>query len=83
MIDILKSSVQRLGLVSGVAATLTMAAFLVAGAANAQATDPVDTAFDTLQSKVTTYGGATVALVVAVVVLFFGIKMLRKGAAKA
>lgn len=73
----------RLGL-AGIASSIMLAtAMLVAGPASATPADPVADAFTDLQAKVTTYGAAVVALVVAVVVLFFGIKFLKRGASKA
>jgi hypothetical protein len=64
-------------------ALMVVGMFVMAGAASATPADPVGDAFDTLQGKVTLYGAAVVALVVAVVVLFFGIKFLKRGASKA
>lgn len=57
----------------------------VVGAAGASATpaDPVETAFNDMEAKVTTYGGAIVALVVLSIGIFLGIKYLRKGVSKA
>lgn len=81
MIETLKGAGARAGLVTGVTTGFVMLGLVLAGAQ--AAADPVDDAFGDLQSKATTYGGATVALVVAVVVLFFGIKMLKRGASKA
>jgi hypothetical protein len=45
--------------------------------------DSTLTAFNDLQDKVGTYGGAIVGLVVAAVVVTFGIKWLKRGASKA
>lgn len=64
---------------------LTFASLVVVGsvsAASAQ-TDPVADAFTSMEGKITTYGGAIVALVVLAVGIFLGIKYLRKGVSKA
>jgi len=73
----------KAGIVGGAVSTLLLTAFVLAGPASAQTVDPVSTAFDTMQAKIGTYGGAIVALVVASAVLFLGIKYLRKGTSKA
>lgn len=74
---------QKSGLAGIGTALLFAASMVLAGAASATPADPVGDAFTELQGKVTTYGAAVVALVVAVVVLFFGIKFLKRGASKA
>jgi len=61
--------------------TLTVLGFVLAGPASAA--DPVTTAFADMESKITLYGGAIVALVVLSAALFLGIKYLRKGVSKA
>ena len=73
----------RTGLAGVGTAILFAASFALAGVASATPADPVADGLDELQSKVATYGTAVVALVVAVVVLFFGIKFLKRGASKA
>jgi hypothetical protein len=75
----------RVGVVTGVTSALMFSALMLAGAASAAEGDPqtIDGAFADLQTKITTYGGAVVGLVVASVILFFGIKFLRRGASKA
>jgi hypothetical protein len=70
----------RLAVVTGLVGVLMLTGI---GAANAQTADPVEGAFTTLDGKITLYGGLIVGLVIASVVLFFGIKWLRKGANKA
>jgi intracellular septation protein A len=79
----MKEIMQKTGLAGIGTSILFAASFALAGIASATPADPVADAFDTLQDKVTTYGTAVVALVVAVVVLFFGIKFLKRGASKA
>ena len=44
----------------------------------AQATDPFDTALDTITTKVEAYGGALVGLAAVAVVFFVGIKYVKK-----
>jgi hypothetical protein len=80
MIENLRGKVALMGATMTV---LMLGGIALAGGASATPADPVGDAFDTLQGKVTLYGAAVVALVVSVVVLFFGIKFLRKGANKA
>lgn len=72
--------IKTAGLVAVATMTLAMTGMFLGGPASA---DAVDEAFTELGGKVTTYGAATVGLVVAVVVLFFGIKFLKRGVAKA
>lgn len=72
------------GRVAGIGAalsTMVVLGFVLAGPASAA--DPVTTAFDDMESKITLYGGAIVALVVLSAALFLGIKYLRKGVSKA
>lgn len=84
----IKSSARAVGrpfAVLGAMLSVTMIGVLaMAGSASATPpADPVEDAFGDLQDKVTLYGGLIVALVVAVVILFFGLKFLKKGASKA
>ncbi|MGY2704848.1 hypothetical protein [Nocardioides sp. HB32] len=81
--DTIKGIGKRVGLVGTATGIALMGALILMGAAEATPADPVDDAFTTMQGKVTLYGAAVVALVVASVLLFFGIKFLRKGASKA
>lgn len=73
----------RVALIGATVTLLMLGGLAMAGGASATPSDPVEDAFDDLQGKVAIYGAATVALVIAVVLIFFGIKFLRKGAAKA
>lgn len=74
----------RLALLGAVTGLMLMTGLVAAGGANASTTtDPVSDGISQMQDKVTTYGAAVVGLVVAVVILFFGIKFLKKGASKA
>lgn len=58
-------------------------AFLMAGPASAQAADPVSGAFADAGTKVATYGGLAVALIVTGLVIWLGVKYVTKGVAKA
>lgn len=77
MIESLKAKV---GLVTGLTALMLVAGM---GAASAEPADPVTTAFNDMEGKITTYGAAIVGLVVLAVGIFLGIKYLRKGVSKA
>lgn len=80
----LKYIAGRAGLVSGVTAGLGMVALVLAGPASAAVgDDPALDGINDMAAKVTTYGGAIVALVVLSAALFLGIKYLRKGVSKA
>lgn len=59
-----------------------MLGFVLAGPSSAAA-DPVTTAFNDMEGKITTYGTAIVGLVVLAVGIFLGIKYLRKGTSAA
>jgi len=83
MRDKLKEAGARVGLVFGAVGTLMTLGVLLAGEAGATPPDPVATAFNDMNGKVTTYGAAIVALVVLSVGIFLGIKYLRKGTSKA
>lgn len=83
MIGLVRKISGRLGALSLAMGVMMVGAMALAGASSATPADPVSDAFTTLQDKVTLYGAAVVTLVVAVVVLFFGIKFLRRGANKA
>lgn len=72
----------RVGLGFTALTTMLGVAVILAGPSSAT-TDPVATAFDDMEAKVTTYGAAIVALVVLAVGIFLGIKYLRKGVSKA
>lgn len=56
---------------------LIMTGIVLAGPASATA-DPISTAFDDLESKVTLYGTALVTLVVLAIGILFGIGWLKK-----
>jgi hypothetical protein len=73
----------RVAAVSAAVGTLMTLGFILAGPASATPADPVQAAFDDMESKVTLYGAAIVALVVLAVGIFLGIKYLRKGVSKA
>lgn len=77
--DTIRNKVARSSLVVGLVGALMLVG---AGAANAT-TDPVETAFNDMEAKVTTYGAAIVALVVLAVAIFLGIKYLKRGVSKA
>jgi hypothetical protein len=83
MLSHIKAGAARTVAVGAALPVLMIGAFVLAGSANAVGEDPIDAAFTDLQGKVTLYGGAVVALVVASIILLFGIKWLRKGSAKA
>ena len=55
-----------------------IAALTVPGLAMAQSTDPFDTAITSLTTKVTSYGGALVALAAVGVGFFVAIKYVKK-----
>lgn len=73
----------RVATVGGLLSALMVGAFVMSGASSATPADPVSDAFGDLQDKVTLYGGAVVALVVAAIIILFGVKWLKKGASKA
>lgn len=80
MVESIKDRAAALG---AVLSTLFVVGILTASGASATPADPVETAFTDMESKVTTYGGAIVSLVVLAVGIFLGIKYLRKGVSKA
>ena len=79
MHDVVRGVASRTALVGSTLSALLVGSLLLAGSASAVGEDPVLDAFTELQGKVTTYGGAIVLLVVAVTVLFFGIKFFKRG----
>lgn len=79
--DKIKGLAGRTGLVGGTVVGVFAVMAILAGTASAD--DPVTAAFTEMNSKVTTYGAAIVALVVLSVGIFLGIKYLRKGVSKA
>lgn len=82
MLDSMKAGAARVGMLTGATAGIAMLGFFLAGSASAQG-DPIETAFTDMEGKVTTYGGAIVALVVIAAAIFLGIKYLKKGVSKA
>lgn len=79
----MKENIRHYGLMLSVAVPVMLGmGALVAGPASASG-DPILTEFDNLEAKVTAYGTAIVALVILSVVVFLGLKFLKKGAAKA
>lgn len=58
-------------------------AVVAAGAAHAQAADPLAGAFDTMTTQVTTYGAAAGGLLLVVLGLTIGMKLVKKLANKA
>lgn len=82
MVDNIKQIGGRVGMGVSALGTLLMVGVMLAGPSSA-AGDPVAGAFDDMETKVTTYGAAIVALVVLSVGIFLGIKYLRKGISKA
>lgn len=79
MLEYIKSRAALVGVVS----TLFLAGGLAAAGPASAAADPVGDAFGDMQAKVVLYGGLIVSLVVASIVIFLGIKYLRKGVSKA
>lgn len=78
--EIIKDRAARVG---AAFSALFVLGVLGAGAASATPADPVETAFTDMEGKITTYGGAIVALVVLSIGIMLGIKYLRKGVSKA
>lgn len=74
MIELVKG---RVAMIGGTVTALLIGSFVMAGSASASS-DPVSDAFTTLNGKVTTYGGALVALVVLAVGIVYGITWINK-----
>lgn len=86
MSSITKRAGKRVATTVAMVGTVFTMGFLLAGPASAEPATPADPvlgAFDGLETKITLYGAAIVALVVLSVALFLGIKYLRRGATKA
>lgn len=82
-VERMKEMGARAGMTLGVLGVLGMTSIMLAGSASAAGADPVIGAFDDVEGKIGTYGTAIVGIVVASVLLFLGIKYLRKGGSKA
>lgn len=74
---------RRSAFVTGIVGTLMVTGLLFAGGANAAGTDPAGDAITGLGTKITTYGGAIVGLVILSMGFWLGIKYLRKATSKA
>jgi hypothetical protein len=82
MQNIVKNGAARLAVLTGVVGVTVLSGLAFAGPASAAA-DPVGDAFADMQTKIVTYGGLIVGLVIAGAIIFLGIKYLRKGLSKA
>lgn len=73
---------RRVGAASGIGAAFVMVGLMLAGPASAQA-DGVTTGFTDAGTKVATYGGLAVGLIVTGLVIWLGVKYVTKAIAKA
>lgn len=72
-----------IGVLGAMLSVLLLGALAMAGSASATPADPAEAAFGDMETKAGVYGAAAVGLVVAVALIFFGIKMFKRGASKA
>lgn len=62
---------------------ITMVLFVAGAASATPPPDPVTEGFNDASSKVTTYGGAMIALILVGLLIMLGVKYLRRGVNKA
>lgn len=77
MLDRIKDGGARVGVGFTVLGAMLMTSVILAGSASA-AVDPVETAFNDMEGKVTTYGAALAAITVLAVGILLGLAWLKK-----